>query len=147
MQSWHRLSRLQRTMVLSVLVLCLLCSAYVLPLWFEDLEDTSAEMGRLAGRQKSLHGPAQHMSLEEEEKLGAPIPKPGVLSEVEGRAQKRLEDMVVSSACLFFYSCSDLFILFLYLVIKGESMCVCHCVSVGPVVYSCSDLFILFLYL
>ena len=93
LQSWNRLSRLQRTIILSLVVLCLLCSAYVLPLLFEDIEDTSVEVSRLAGRQKALHGDVQHMSLEEEEKL----------SKVKETAHQRLKNMVVSWPCFSKY--------------------------------------------
>lgn len=89
LQSWYRLSRLQRTLVLSLVLLCLLCSFYVLPLMFEDIEDTSIEISQLAGRQKSVHGSVQHISLEEEEKL----------NKVKETARQRLEDMMVSLPC------------------------------------------------
>lgn len=67
LRSWWRLSRLQRTLILSVVVLTLLCSAYFLPLMFEDLEGKSAELDHFSGRQKGGHHEVEQMSLKEEE--------------------------------------------------------------------------------
>ncbi|KAK7095421.1 endoplasmic reticulum mannosyl-oligosaccharide 1,2-alpha-mannosidase-like isoform X2 [Littorina saxatilis] len=93
LRSWYRLSRLQRTLILSVLVLMLLCSAYVVPLWFVDIEDTSAEFGKKAGRQKSLYGDVIHMTLEEEERLAMNAESADKLMALKRKARERLDNM------------------------------------------------------
>ncbi|KAL8606289.1 hypothetical protein ACOMHN_024185 [Nucella lapillus] len=97
LRSWYRLSRLQRTILLSLVILCLLCSAYFLPLWFEDIEDNSAEEAGRSGRRHKPDHPDEeeeerHMSLEEEEKLHADKAG-GILPELKDKSAQRLNDL------------------------------------------------------